>query len=62
MRAIRGLRAESAKAPLVSRSPPPAAASEAGSLLLEAGAAAGVALLFAYFAGRSERARSPEGP
>jgi hypothetical protein len=60
MRAIRGLRAESAKAPRVSRPPPPAAASEAGSRLLAAGAAAGVALLFAYFAGRSERARSPE--
>jgi hypothetical protein len=62
MRAIRGLRAESAKAPRVSRPPPPGAASEAGSRLLAAGAAAGVALLFAYFAGRFERARSPERP
>jgi hypothetical protein len=62
MRAIRGLRAESAKAPRVSRPPPPGAASEAGSRLLAAGAAAAVALLFAYLAGRFERARSPERP
>lgn len=62
MRAIRALRAESARAPRVSRPLPPAAASEGGSRLLAAGAAAAVALLFAYLAGRFERARSPEGP
>jgi hypothetical protein len=60
MRAIRGLRAESAKAPRASQPQAPAAASEAGSRLLAAGAAAAVALLFAYFAGRFEKARSPE--
>jgi hypothetical protein len=61
MRAIRGLRAESAKAPRASRPALPAAASEAGSRLLAAGAAAAVAFLFAYFAGRFER-RSPVRP
>ena len=62
MRAIRALRAESAKAPRLSRPLPPAAATEGGSRLLAAGAAAGLALLFAYFAGRFERTRSPERP
>jgi hypothetical protein len=62
MRAIRGLRAESAGAPRVSRPDPPAGASEAGSRLLAAGAAAGVALIFAYLAGRFETVRSSERP
>jgi hypothetical protein len=56
LRAIRGLRSEAAKAPSPSRPQAPATATRAGWLLLWAMAAAAIAGLLAFAAGRSQPA------
>jgi len=60
LRAIRGLRADAARAPSPSRPEPPASARKAGSLLLWSGAAAAAAALLAYTAGKLGTRPPPE--
>lgn len=56
LRAIRGLRAEAAQVPSPARPDPPASAKRAAWLLVWAAAAAAVAILSAYAAGRTRPA------
>ena len=56
LRAIRGLRAEAAQVPSPARPEPPAPANRAGWILVSSAAAAGIAALSAFAAGRSRPA------